>query len=417
MPANDYHFVTHWHVEGTIQEVADVLGDALQLPRWWPAVYLDVWEIQPGDERGVGREIGLHTKGWLPYTLRWTFRVIESRSPYGFTIEAQGDFVGRGIWTLEQDGPWVDVTYDWQIRANKPLLRWLSPVLKPIFAANHRWAMARGEESLRLELARRRARTAEERALVPAPPPPTPAAPPWAVPVAAGAALALAALFVVARRPRRAREHRHGAFSFNPDRLAYLEAAGWRAYYDRNWPRLLRLLVETCREQFRMPLPQAVLAAYYAARGAAAWAPLRHDARIARRYYDRFYRLARRFSGLSFDPGRVAELEMRYWDDHRRLVGQEDKQAFVETLTRLHGALFGLPPAAARESAELRVRAANLVDGITGKRSTDVEGDWRRLEGYLRDCYRLIQGALHSASWQHDVLAGAGRDGVGAASV
>ena len=27
--------------------------------------------------------------------------------------------------------------------------------MKPIFAANHRWAMARGEQSLRLELARR----------------------------------------------------------------------------------------------------------------------------------------------------------------------------------------------------------------------------------------------------------------------
>jgi len=29
--------------------------------------------------------------------------------------------------------------------------------MKPIFAANHHWAMARGEESLLLELARRRA--------------------------------------------------------------------------------------------------------------------------------------------------------------------------------------------------------------------------------------------------------------------
>jgi hypothetical protein len=29
-------------------------------------------------------------------------------------------------------------------------------ILKPIFAANHRWAMARGEESLTRELLRRR---------------------------------------------------------------------------------------------------------------------------------------------------------------------------------------------------------------------------------------------------------------------
>jgi hypothetical protein len=29
-------------------------------------------------------------------------------------------------------------------------------LFKPIFSANHRWAMARGEESLRRELSRRR---------------------------------------------------------------------------------------------------------------------------------------------------------------------------------------------------------------------------------------------------------------------
>ena len=53
----------------------------------------------------------------------------------------------------------MDVTYDWRLRAEKPLLRSLSFLLKPLFEANHRWAMAQGEESLRLELARRRATT------------------------------------------------------------------------------------------------------------------------------------------------------------------------------------------------------------------------------------------------------------------
>ena len=47
------------------------------------------------------------------------------------------------------------IIYDWRITAEKPLLRLFSPILKPIFGANHRWAMARGEESLRIELARR----------------------------------------------------------------------------------------------------------------------------------------------------------------------------------------------------------------------------------------------------------------------
>lgn len=177
MAANAYHFITTWRVEGDIHEVAAILDDAPGLMRWWPAVYLNVEVLDAGGENDkendTGKVVSLYTKGWLPYTLRWQFRVTEMRYPYGFTLHAWGDFDGRGVWTFEQNGLWVDVTYDWSILANKPLLRRLSFLLKPVFAANHRWAMATGEESLRLELARRHAATPQERARIPAPPPPT----------------------------------------------------------------------------------------------------------------------------------------------------------------------------------------------------------------------------------------------------
>jgi hypothetical protein len=173
MATNDYHFITDWRVEGSINEVADILKDAEGLPRWWPSVYIDVKTLEPGDENGVGKVVDLYTKGWLPYTLRWQFRVTESRYPYGFSLEAWGDFNGRGIWTLEQTGSAVNITYDWKIRADKRLLSALSFLFKPIFSANHRWAMERGEQSLELELARRHARTPEDAARIPPPPPPT----------------------------------------------------------------------------------------------------------------------------------------------------------------------------------------------------------------------------------------------------
>ncbi len=170
MSRNAYHFITTWRVTATLPEVNDIIGNALDLPRWWPSVYLEVKELEAGDERGIGRVIDLYTKGFLPYTLRWQFRVTESRAPYGFTLEAWGDFVGRGIWTFEPAGDEVIITYDWQIRADKPLLRQLSFLFKPVFSANHRWAMQQGLKSLQIELARRHAHTPEERALVPAPP-------------------------------------------------------------------------------------------------------------------------------------------------------------------------------------------------------------------------------------------------------
>ena len=160
MLGNDYHFVTRWRVQGTVSEVYDILSRVTDMPRWWPSVYLDVQELEPGDPHGVGKIVSLHTRGWLPYTLRWQFRVTAARYPEGYSIEAWGDFVGSGSWYFEQSGELVDITYDWKIRAEKPLLRYLSFVFKPFFAANHRWAMAQGERSLRAEMARRRSASA-----------------------------------------------------------------------------------------------------------------------------------------------------------------------------------------------------------------------------------------------------------------
>jgi hypothetical protein len=172
LTTNEYHFITHWRVESTVDEVSKILGDPLALMRWWPSVYLDVKVVDPGEESGLGRVVRLYTKGWLPYTLRWDFRVTEVRKD-GFTLAAWGDFDGRGIWTFKQDGPWVNIIYDWKIKAEKWLLRSFSFIMKPIFSANHHWAMAKGEESLKLELARLHAASGDEFVRIPAPPQPT----------------------------------------------------------------------------------------------------------------------------------------------------------------------------------------------------------------------------------------------------
>jgi len=173
MPTNDYHFVDRWRVEGDVKEVADILEDALSLPRWWGSVYFDVKLLEPGGEGGIGKLIRLHAGGWLPYTLQINFRTIESRYPYGFSMDATGDLEGQGIWTFEQDGRFVNITYDWTIRANKSVIEKLSFLLKPIFRSNHHWTMNRGQESLQLELLRRRAKSEPELARIPAGPRPS----------------------------------------------------------------------------------------------------------------------------------------------------------------------------------------------------------------------------------------------------
>jgi hypothetical protein len=201
MAANDYHFVTHWRVRGTCDEVYDILQDAASLSRWWPSVYLDVLEIQSGGPDRKDMVVRVQAKGWLPVKLNWHFAVTESDPPRRLALKAWGDLEGTGLWTLAQDGDHVDITYDWRVAGRKPVLRYTSALFKPLFAHSHHWAMAKGEASLKLELERRRAKSAAEKALVPAPPAPVPMPP---APVVLGVGL-LVTLFVLGQARRRRR--------------------------------------------------------------------------------------------------------------------------------------------------------------------------------------------------------------------
>jgi hypothetical protein len=165
-----YEFRSVWRVPGTVAEVIRVLVDVEALPGWWPSVYLGVHVVSAGSADGVGGVVEFHTKGWLPYTLRWRGTTLEPVSSAGFALSASGDLDGEGRWSFVQDGPDVEMVYDWRVQATKPLLRRLDWLFRPAFEANHRWAMARGEESLKLELRRRRAVGPDASDRIPAPP-------------------------------------------------------------------------------------------------------------------------------------------------------------------------------------------------------------------------------------------------------
>jgi hypothetical protein len=155
MPANDYVFLTEWRVRAPQALLYDILREGKDYPQWWPDVYLDAKFEPSGRADRVGDRVVLLTKGWLPYRLRWTATSERYDPPREIEISATGDFVGRGVWHLEQQGDETYITFDWRLRADKPLLRWLSPLFKPLFRWNHRWAMKTGLVRLREEVARR----------------------------------------------------------------------------------------------------------------------------------------------------------------------------------------------------------------------------------------------------------------------
>ena len=152
--------------------------------------------LEPGDANGIGAVVRMETRGWLPYRLHWHLRVDDREAPRRLGFAVWGDFDGRGTWSFEQDGAWTDVGFDWQVSVRKPIVRYLSILARPFFISNHRWAMARGEESLRLDLTRR---STTDPALLRALAPP-PLAPSYGGLVLAAGVAAIAGLLLLRRR-------------------------------------------------------------------------------------------------------------------------------------------------------------------------------------------------------------------------
>lgn len=154
MSGPHYHFITRWRMEGKSADAYEILSDPLNFLNWWKGVGLGVRELKRGDESGLNKVVEFRMKAF--YALCWQSCSVEAQRPRRFSFEATGDFSGRGTWTFDQDGQWVNIVFDWNILAEKPFLKNFSFLLRPFFITNHNRVMARWEKALRRELSRRR---------------------------------------------------------------------------------------------------------------------------------------------------------------------------------------------------------------------------------------------------------------------
>jgi len=144
MPA-EYVFIDERDVDAPIEAVFNALADARTYPIWWKPVYLQVEADGPPNVGCVSRH---YFKGRLPYHLRTTSEIVRMAPPREFEVKVLGDLSGRGVWTLTPAAHDVHVRFDWRVNADRPLLRILTPVLRPLFRWNHNWAIKRAMEGL-----------------------------------------------------------------------------------------------------------------------------------------------------------------------------------------------------------------------------------------------------------------------------
>ena len=144
-PSRPYVFVDEWDVAAAPEAVFAAIADARTYPQWWRPVYIDVEADGPPR---IGLTSAQHFKGRLPYHLHTRSTITELEPSRSVTAEVHGDLRGRGDWTLTPTADGTHVRFDWEVHADRRLLRMLTPILRPALRANHNWAIARAKEGL-----------------------------------------------------------------------------------------------------------------------------------------------------------------------------------------------------------------------------------------------------------------------------
>ena len=149
MAANAYKFVDHWYIPYPIEMVWEALSLPEHYPTWWQGVYLSARPLVDTARGGTGRRVAVVARGWLPYRLRFTVETLNLQKLHLIEFKASGDFVtDASRWLLESEASGTSVTLEWNPRVEKSVVKFFSPILKPVFRWNHRWTMKRGEIQL-----------------------------------------------------------------------------------------------------------------------------------------------------------------------------------------------------------------------------------------------------------------------------
>lgn len=145
----DYVFITIWHIKAPVKDVWKAIFLSLEWPSWWKGVVCVKPIKVDTQHKGVGSIAEYTWKSVLPYTLTFqtvATKVIENKELEG---KASGELEGIGLWTFSEKNGITTARYEWRVNMTQPLLKALSPILRPVFIWNHNQIMTQGEKGLR----------------------------------------------------------------------------------------------------------------------------------------------------------------------------------------------------------------------------------------------------------------------------
>ncbi|MGA7932856.1 MAG: SRPBCC family protein [Kovacikia sp.] len=146
-----YHFVTQWFFRVPIERVWEVIVDSEHWSEWMR----DFRRVTVRRLALSGEKVfDIEYRGDLPYSFRFTLTPTYVEAPYRMELDASGQLVGTGCWTLFPKEGGTCVTYVWNVGVTNPIFSLLArlPFIKALTEHNHNATMARAEQALRQQL-------------------------------------------------------------------------------------------------------------------------------------------------------------------------------------------------------------------------------------------------------------------------
>ncbi len=142
-----------WNVNVPATDLSFVIDNPQKISQWWSAVFLQA-DVLGGDFYAQGGlKVKLRAKGILPLSFKFIARVFYNQSKQQLIVKTRGDFSGIGTINLVAvHNQKSQIHINWRTSVNNHLPYPLMLLFKPIFIANHHWAMRRGIQGLMTEL-------------------------------------------------------------------------------------------------------------------------------------------------------------------------------------------------------------------------------------------------------------------------
>ncbi len=149
MKSHLFSFETTWHVPHDLETVWNCIGMVAHYPTWWPG--MKEVEVLHGNELPIAVGNAFHFIVASPlYQLSYTTTVTDYRIGSSIVVRADGDLVGRGVWTFEEKLEETVATFVWEVELTPSLLHTVSlfPPIRVIMRFFHARLMRAGERGL-----------------------------------------------------------------------------------------------------------------------------------------------------------------------------------------------------------------------------------------------------------------------------